>query len=162
MLSLIRPPVGYSVKYDGLHLFVTFFNIFCTSNKSIFHYKVQITRHVIAFNFLSRFNLTNKTWFGLLPYFSLFLLMLLWRHSFKLPQIKCVILRLRVSQFLGKISMALYLIHWPVALYFQHYLGHFIGATETMLYICGVSFVLSVIATYLVEDPLRNVLKASK
>ena len=85
----------------------------------------------------------TKLWFGLLPYFFLFLLMLLWRHSFKLPQIKCVILRLRVSQFLGKISMALYLIHWPVALYFQHYLGHFIGATETMLYICGVSFVLS-------------------
>ena len=55
--------------------------------------------------------------------------------------------------------MAVYLIHIPVRLYFEHYQGMDIAQIETIKYVTGASIVLSIISTYAFEEPMRKLLR---
>ena len=67
--------------------------------------------------------------------------------------------RLRVSRFLGRISMAVYLLHIPVSLYCEHYLyihAYYLSHIGTTM---AATLVISTIYTLALDEPLQNILR---
>jgi len=67
--------------------------------------------------------------------------------------------RLRVSRFLGRISMAVYLLHIPVSLYCEHYLyihTYYLTHIGTTM---AATLVISTIYTLALDEPLQNILR---
>lgn len=65
--------------------------------------------------------------------------------------------------YIGGLSFAIYLWHWPILIYFQYYFdvapGE-VGYTEG-LFIILLAFALSVISKKLIEDPIANIRKTN-
>ena len=66
---------------------------------------------------------------------------------------------MRISQFLGKISLAVYLTHIPVRRYFQHYQNMNIAHIETIRNVTVATLVLSIVLTYVIEEPIKKLLR---
>lgn len=65
--------------------------------------------------------------------------------------------------YIGGLSFAIYLWHWPILIYFQHYfdvapgeVGYFEGIIIILL-----AFVLSIVSKKLIEDPIANIRKTN-
>lgn len=65
--------------------------------------------------------------------------------------------------YIGGLSFAIYLWHWPILIYFQHYfdvapgeVGYFEGIIIILL-----AFVLSIVSKKVIEDPIANIRKTN-
>jgi len=69
------------------------------------------------------------------------------------------VFRFKFGQFLGKISMSLYMVHVEVWNYFKHYQGLDIRDTDTFAYVVGSTFFCAIFLTYVIEEPIRKFLR---
>lgn len=65
--------------------------------------------------------------------------------------------------YIGGLSFAIYLWHWPILIYFQHYfnvapgeIGYFEGIIIILL-----AFILSIVSKKVIEDPIANIRKTN-
>jgi peptidoglycan/LPS O-acetylase OafA/YrhL len=62
----------------------------------------------------------------------------------------------RVVQFIGGISYSLYLWHWPVVIFFGRIPGSVEDSDVNRFLLLGISLLLAIASTYLIEAPIRR------
>lgn len=60
--------------------------------------------------------------------------------------------------YIGGLSFAIYLWHWPILIYFQHYFDVMPGEVGYLegIFIILLAFILSIVSKKLIEDPIAN------